>query len=112
MSIPRLKLCREKLAVRGGHCFDAGMIFSSSLTGNVPRITHAGSAVIHTPERSAFPFASRGAAAVRSTSPFAARGARGLGYLNHCAPNDPEAPTMTMIASVDMSRVRRCGRVE
>jgi hypothetical protein len=79
MSMPMLMLWREKLAVRGGHCFDAGISFSSSLTGAVPRITHAGSAVIQTPDRSGLPFASLGAGADRSTAPAAVRGAPGLG---------------------------------
>ena len=52
--------------------------------GAVPRMTQqAALAVIHTPDKSALPFASRGVAADRSTSPFAVRGARGLGCLNH-----------------------------
>ncbi len=83
MSMPMLMLCREKVAVRAGHVRDGGISFSSSLTGSVPRMTQAGSAVIHTPDRSGLPFASRGAAADRSTDPFAVRGARGLGNPNH-----------------------------
>jgi hypothetical protein len=46
-------------------------------------MTQSGSAVIHTPDKSGFPFASLGVAAVRSTSPLAVRGARGLGTVNH-----------------------------
>jgi hypothetical protein len=83
MSMPMLMLCREKLAVRGGHFRDTGFIFRSSLIGAVPRITQRGSAVIHTPDKSGLPFASRGAAADKSTSPLDVRGARGLGCLNH-----------------------------
>ena len=52
MSMPMLMLCREKLASRTGHVRDGGMSLSSSLTGSVPRMTQAGSAVIHTPDRS------------------------------------------------------------
>jgi hypothetical protein len=107
--MPMLILCREKLAVRAGHVRDRGISFSNSLTGAVPRITHAGSAVIHTPDKSGFPFASRGAGAARSTSPFAVRGARGLGYLNHCAAGDPDAAAMKTIASPTVARLRQCG---
>src|SRR5688572_14504183 len=104
MSIPMLMLWREKLAVRGGHCRDGGFNFSSSLMGAVPRMTQSGSAVIHTPDRSGFPFARRGGAAARSTSPVAVRGARGLGTLNHWAPSDPDAPTMTTIIRIVCAR--------
>src|SRR5689334_6016546 len=111
MSIPRLMLCREKVASRGGHLRDGGFIFSSSVIGAVPRITHRGSAVIHTPDRSGFPFVSRGAAAVRSTPPLAVRGARGLGYLNHCALSVPEVPAMTKDMKIVINtRLRICGR--
>jgi hypothetical protein len=90
--MPMLILCLEKLAVRGGQRREGGMSFSSSLTGSVPRITQAGSAVIHTPDKSGLAFASRGAGADRSTPPLAVLGARGLGYVNHCAANDPDDP--------------------
>src|SRR5688572_20627441 len=100
--MPMLMLCREKVAVVGGHVRDRGSSLTSSLNGSTPRITHAGSAVIHTPERSGRPLASRGVAAARSTPPFAVRGARGLGYLNHCPLTDADAPAtriMTIVAS-------------
>lgn len=42
MSIPMFTLCREKLAVRGGHLRDGGFTRSSSLTGAVPRMTQSG----------------------------------------------------------------------
>src|SRR4026209_248950 len=104
MSMPMWMLWREKLAVRGGHFRDAGFIFRRSLIGAVPRMTQSGSAVIHTPDRSGFPFARRGAAAVRSTSPVAVRGARGLETLNHWAPNDPDAPATTTIVRIVLTR--------
>src|SRR5687767_12577387 len=85
MSMPMLMLCREKVASRTGHVRDGGMSLSSSLTGSVPRMTQAGSAVIHTPDRSTFPFGNRGGAADRSRAPDDVRGARGVGYLNHWA---------------------------
>src|SRR5687768_816721 len=100
MSMPMLMLWREKLAVRGGHFRDSGFIFSSSLIGAVPRMTQRGSPVIHTPDRSGLPFTRRGVGAVRSTSPVAVRGARGLGTVNHWAPNDPGAPRMTRIVRI------------
>src|SRR6187200_2206598 len=103
--MPMLMLCREKLAVRGGHCRDGGFNFRSSLIGAVPRMTHSGSAVIHTPDRSGFPFDSRGGGAAKSTSPVAVRGARGLGTLNHCAHTDPEAAAMTTISRIGITRL-------
>src|SRR4029453_6758231 len=94
MSMPMLMLCREKVAVRGGHVREGGMSLSSSLTLAVPRITQAGSPVIHTPDKPALPFGGRGVAADRSTSPFDVRGARGLGCLNHLAVKRPDAPAV------------------
>src|SRR5205085_5166045 len=76
----------------------------------VPRMTHAGSAVIHTPDKSGFPFASRGAGADRSTSPAAVRGARGLGYLNHWAPDGTDAPTTIATSSAIRTRPSAPGR--
>jgi hypothetical protein len=76
-------LCLEKLAVRGGHFRVGGMSLTSSARGSTPRMTHAGSAVIHIPDKSGLPFVKRGVAADKSTAPLAVRGARGLGYLNH-----------------------------
>src|SRR6476469_9947336 len=97
MSIPRLTLCREKLAVFGGHVRDGGSSLSRSATLAVPRITQAGSPVIHTPDKSGLPFAILGAGAARSISPPDVRGARGLGYANHCAPDSvAPAPTPTI----------------
>src|SRR5687768_6106065 len=98
--MPMLMLCREKVAVVGGHVRERGSSLTSSLSASTPRMTHAGSAVIHTPERSRRPFASRGVAAARSTPPFAVRGARGLGYLNHCALTDADAPATRIIRIV------------
>src|SRR5687767_15667085 len=95
--MPMLMLCREKVAVVGGHVRDRGSSLTSSVNGSTPRMTHAGSAVIHTPERSGRPFASRGVAAARSTPPLAVRGAPGLGYLNHCPLTDADAPAKRII---------------
>src|SRR5688500_18866540 len=92
MSMPMLLLCREKLAVVGGHRRDGGSSLTSSLSVITPRMTHAGSPVIHTPERSGLPLANRGVAAERSTAPAAVRGAPGLGYLNHWALDEPDTP--------------------
>src|SRR5687768_11469529 len=103
ISMPILTLCREKLAVVGGHVRVGGSSLTSSLSGSTPRMTQAGSPVIHTPERSGRPFGSRGVAAVRSTPPLAVRGARGLGYLNHCPLNDPDAPARRIIRIVASS---------
>src|SRR6188474_3324261 len=83
VSIPMLTLCLEKLAVRGGHVRVGGRSLTSSASGMTPRTMHAGSAVIHTPDKSGLPLVNRGVAADRSTSPLAVRGARGLGYVNH-----------------------------
>src|SRR5688572_3404800 len=105
--MPMLMLCREKVAVVGGHVRDRGSSLTSSLNGNTPRMTHAGSAVIHTPERSGRPFAIRGVAAARSTSPAAVLGARGLGYLNHCALDDPDAPSSRSNRIIATFRGRR-----
>ena len=73
------------------------MSLRSSLTGAVPRMTQAGSPVIHTPERSGCPLVRRGAAADKSALPLAVRGARKLGYVNHCAWSGARTPTMTAI---------------
>ena len=63
ISIPMWVLCLEKLAVRGGHFRVGGMSLTSSASGSTPRMTHAGSAVIHTPDKSGLPFVKRGVAA-------------------------------------------------
>src|SRR5687768_12424551 len=105
MSMLMLMLCREKLAPRTGHVREGGMSLSSSLTGSVPRMTQAGSAVIHTPDRSRLPFGSRGALAARSTSPDAVRGARGVGNPNHWAPSAPGAPTRTVTIRTASARL-------
>src|SRR5687767_14453665 len=106
MSMPRLMLWREKLAVRTGHFSVGGMSLRSSLTGMRPRMTHAGSAVIQTPDRSGLPLPSRGVGADRSTSPFAVRGAPGLGNLNHCAASVAEAASIPRVTARAISRVR------
>src|SRR5687768_14532017 len=109
MSMPRLMLWREKLAVRTGHLSVGGMSLRRALTGMRPRMTHAGSAVIQTPDRSGLPLASRGVGAERTTSPFAVRGAPGLGNLNHCAASVPEAARIPSVTARAISRVRaRC----
>src|SRR5688572_3571414 len=75
-------------------------------------MTHAGSAVIHTPDKSGFPFGSRGVAAARSTSPPAVRGAFGVGYLNHCAPSEPDAHVTAILTRTAITRMRLSGQLE
>src|SRR3954451_49462 len=99
MSMPKLMLCREKLAWRTAHVSEGGISLRSSLTGAVPRITQAGSAVIHTPDRSGCPFVRRGEAADKSTLPLAVRGAREFGYVNHCASSRVKTPASTAIGN-------------
>src|SRR5215207_6677023 len=106
MSMPKLMLWREKLAVRTGHLSVGGMSLRSSLTGIRPRMTQAGSAVIQTPDRSGLPLASRGVGAERSTSPPGVRGASGLGYLIHCADTVPEAVSIPNATARVINHVR------
>src|SRR5687768_10579958 len=104
--MPMWVLCLEKLAVRGGHFRVGGISLTSSARDSTPRMTQAGSAVIHTPDRSGLPFVKRGVAANKSTSPFAVRGARGLGCLNHWASTWRNGPAIAIISITTNTRLR------
>src|SRR5262245_7006838 len=95
MSKPIWKPGRGIAASRARHfteCVTSSRI-RERLVGPITR-PQVDAADIHTPDKSGFPFASRGVAPARSTCPVGVRGAPGLGYSYHWAPNGAEAAAM------------------